>query len=222
MAKDVEQEPDLEGCRAFFDRLRTYANAKVESYRIRFIEDLTARAEEAGLPMGVDFPRFTVLKGIEGSVDFSARRTDINKKTLKSIDPRRIISAILKIKRQLYDRPFDPQAFIDGVYQTYRDILKRERQSPGHSVPMQRFYLEYVLSLQSKSFFQDMDKGKFRGYSVDQFGVDIWRYFQANTGGTSDGHVLQLRPGRNNALWLIDSDGERRQITTIAFQEHRR
>ena len=88
----------------------------------------------------------------------------------------------------------------------------------GHSVAMQQLYLEYVLSLQSRAFFQDMDKGKFRGYSLDQFAVDIWRYFQAGTGGTSNGYAVQLRPGRNRALWLIDSDGERRQITTIAFQ----
>jgi hypothetical protein len=54
---------------------------------------------------------------------------------------------------------------------------------------------------------------------LDQFAVDIWRYFQAGTGGTSKGYALQLRPGRNNSLWLIDSDGEKRQITGISFQK---
>jgi hypothetical protein len=49
--------------------------------------------------------------------------------------------------------------------------------------------------------------------------VDIWRYFQAETGGTSRGHALLLRPGRNNSLWLIDSEGEKRQITGISFQK---
>lgn len=222
MADDVEQEPELNACKEFFDRLQAYADEKVERYRIQFVEDLMTRAAEADLPMEVDFPRFTVLTGIEGSVDFSARCTIINKKTLKSIDPRRIVSAALNLKRQLYDRPFDPHAFIAGLYQTYSDILKREKKAPGHSVPMQQFYLEYVLSLQSKVFFQDMDKGKFRGYTADQFAVDIWRYFQAGIGGTVEGHTLQLRPGRNNALWLIDSDGERRQITAISFQERKK
>jgi len=75
------------------------------------------------------------------------------------------------------------------------------------------------MSLQSKAFFQDMEKGKFRGYSLDQFGVDLWRYFQAGIGGTSEGYALQLRAGRNNAMWLIDSDGQRRQFTAISFQE---
>ncbi len=218
LATDVENEPGLAACKEPFEQLRTYADEQVEQYRIAFIEDVTTRAEEAGIPMEVDFPRFTVLKGIDGHVDFAARRTVINNKTLKSIDPRRIISDVLKVKRKLYDRPFDPQAFIDGLYRTYAALLDREKDALGHPVQIQQFYLDYVLSRQSKAFFQNMEKGKFRGYGLDEFAVDFWRYFQAGTGGTSEGYMLQLRPGRNKALWLIDSDGERRQITGIAFQ----
>ena len=89
----------------------------------------------------------------------------------------------------------------------------------GDPVPIHTFYFEHVIAKQSKAFRQDMDKGKFRGYSANQFAVDLWRYFEAGIGGTSDGHALQVRPGRNNSLWLIDSAGERQQITTISFQE---
>lgn len=220
-AEEVESEEGLNKCKEVFDLLRAYADDQVERYRIQFVEDLTERAQEAGLPIEIDFPRLSVLKGIDGSVDFSARRTLINKKVLKSIDPRRIVSALIRIKRELYDGPFDPQAFIDSIYRTYSDIVKKEKWAPGESVPIQRFYLEHVISLQSKAFFMDMEKGKFRGYSLDQFAVDMWRYFQAGTGGTSEGRALRLRAGRNNALWLIDSDGQRRQITGISFQEHK-
>jgi hypothetical protein len=216
---DIEKEEELGGCVELLARLKSYADEKVERYRLNLIEDLTARAEEAGLPLEIDFPRFSSLKGIEGTIDFAKRSTLINKKAIKSIDPKRIISALLRVKRELYDRPYDAQAFIDGLYQTYSEILKKDGLSPGNPVPIQRFYFELVMSLQSKVFFQDMDKGKFRGYTLDQFAVDIWRYFQAGTGGTSKGYALQLRPGRNNSLWLIDSDGEKRQITGISFQK---
>ena len=218
-AADVENEPGLAACKDRFDQLRAYADERVEQYRIAFIEDVTMRASEADLPLKIDFPRFSVLKGIDGNVDFAARRTVINNKVLKSIDPRRIVSEVLKVKRKLYDRPFDPQAFVDALYQTYTALLSREQYTPGQAVQIQQFYLDYVLSRQSKAFFQNMEKGKFRGYSLDEFAVDLWRYFQAGTGGTSEGYMLQLRPGRNKALWLIDSDGERRQITGLAFQK---
>ena len=219
MAENVKQEKTLTDCKPLFDNLREYAREQVERYRLQFIEDLTGLAEEAGLPIEIDFPRFSVLKGIDGEIAFSKRITTINKKTLKSIDPRRIVTAVLRVKKQLYDRPFDPQEFIDSLYKTYASIIKREKLSLGHTVNIQQFYLEHVISLQNKIFFTNMDKAKFRGYSLDQFGVDIWRYFEAGIGGASNGNMLQLRPGRNYSLWLIDSDGERRQISGISFQE---
>ncbi|WP_339133579.1 MAG: hypothetical protein WGN25_13155 [Candidatus Electrothrix sp. GW3-4] len=219
IAQNVEEEEVLGECKPLFQTLREYAGEQVEKYRFEFIEDLSRLAEEAELPLEIDFPRFTVLKGIEGEIDFSKRTTSINKKVLKSIDPRRIVTAALRWKKQLYDGPFDPQAFVDSLYATYKKINQQEDAAPGHPVGIQQFYLEYVISLQSKAFFINMDKSKFRGYSLEQFGVDLWRYFEAGIGGTSNGMMLQLRPGRNNSLWLIDSDGERRQITGISFQE---
>jgi len=217
-AAAVEDDEDLRGCKEIFARLRTYANEKVERYRLHFIEALKARAQEVGLPLEIDFPHLTSLEGIDSTVDFSKRITTINKKTLKSIDPRRIVSALLKEKRELYDRPFDARSFIDDMHRIYREILKKENLPAGSTVSIQHFYFEYVMSLQSRTFFQDMAKGRFKGYTLDQLAVDIWRYFKAGTGGTSEGYGLKLRPGRNNSLWLIDSDGEKRQITGISFQ----
>ena len=219
IAGDVEDENGLEETSDIFDRLRKYANEQVERYRMEFIEDLTARAQEADLEITIDFPRFSSLKGIAGEIDFASRTTTINSKLLKSIDPRRIVTALLRLKKQLYDRPYDPRTFIDGLYGVYAEFIKKENLAPGTRVPAQHLYLAYVLSMQSKTFFQDMDKGKFRGYSVDQFGVDLWRYFQAGIEGTSTGHVFTMRPGRISALWLIDTDGEKRRITGISFEE---
>ncbi|MCK5507270.1 MAG: hypothetical protein KAI50_01980 [Desulfobacterales bacterium] len=218
-AENVEQEEALIDCKPVFDSLREYAREQVERYRLQFIKDFDRLAEEAGLPVKIDFPRFSVLEGIDGEIIFSKRITIINKKTLKSIDPRRIVTAALRVKKQLYDRPFDPQKFIDGLYETYAKISKMDNISQGNPVPILRFYLEYVISLQSKTFFTNMDKAKFRGYGLEQFGVDIWRYFKAGIGGASNGKKLCLDPGRNYFLWLIDSNGEPRQISGISFLE---
>ncbi len=76
---------------------------QVDNYRVKFKGALLQLAEKAGLPLEVDFPRFSVLKGIEGKLDFSNRSTTINQVTIKSIDPKRIVSTALNIKRKLYD-----------------------------------------------------------------------------------------------------------------------
>ncbi len=218
-AEQVAQEEELVTCKSIFDSLRADAREKVEKYRLEFIADLTRLGEEAGLAIDIDFPRFSILKGIDGEIAFSDRTTTINKKLLKSIDPRRIVAALVRLKKQLYDRPFNPQEYIDSLYVTYVAIMKADNLAVGQPVPIQRFYLEYVISLQSKTFFTNMDKTKFRGYSLEQFGVDVWRCFESGIVGTSNGMMLELSPGRNYSLWLLDATGERKQITTILFKE---
>ena len=144
----------------FLYQLRTYADEQVERYRIQFIEDLTTLANEAKLPIEIDFPRIGVLKGIEGEVDFAQRKTVINKKALKSVDPKRIITALRRVKQQLYDRPYDPQAFIDKLYDAYAEILKKEKREMGHPVAMQQLYLEYVFISSESGIFSGHGQGK--------------------------------------------------------------
>lgn len=219
LSKETKEDNDLKDCAPVFELLKNYANEKVDKYRIQVIEDLEKFCREAQLEIDIDFPRFESLKGIKGEIDFNGRKTTINKKVLKSIDPRRIVTRIGQLKRQLYDKPYDPQKFIDSLYQVYADLLKGEKFSAGHIIPIQKFYLEYVISLQPKTFFTNMDKAKFKGYSLEQFSVDLWRYFDARIGGTSEGYSLQLDPGRSFGLWLIDSQGEDRRYTGICFQK---
>lgn len=218
-ATEVVQEEALAECAPILESLRADAREKVEKYRLEFIEDLTRLGNDAGLAIDIDFPRFSILKGIDGEIAFSERTTTINKKVLKSIDPRRIVAALVRLKKQLYDRPFNPQEYIDGLYETYVGICKADNLTVGQPVPIQRFYLQHVISLQSKTFFTNMDKAKFRGYSLEQFSVDLWRYVESGIGGTSDGKLLDLNPGRNFSLWLLDGVGERRQISSISFKE---
>ena len=217
-AGEIETEPGWEDAKEVFDQLRIDATQKVERYQLRFLEDFTKLVQEAGLPLENDFPRLRLLKGIELEVVFAEKHTILNGKPLKTVDPARLMRAVVALQRHLYDRPFDPQGFIDGLYTVYQKVNQASGSGDGAVAPMQTLYVEYTLSLQSRSFFQDMAKGKFRGYDADQFAVDFWRYFSSEVSTTSEGYVLRLSPGRNNALWLIDASGERRRISGLSFQ----
>ncbi len=219
MAENVTQDIALAACKPLFDDLRENAREKVERYRVELIADLLNFGKEAHLDINVDFPRFSILKGIDGEIAFAGRTTTINKKVIKSIDPRRIVTALGRLKKQLYDRPFEPSKYVDSLYETYAGICKTDNLSSGSPVPIQRFYLKYVIALQSKVFFTNMEKGKFRGYSLDQFSVDLWRCFESGITTTSRGMNFKLTSGRNFCLWLLDSTGQRKQISSISFQE---
>ena len=217
-ASEVEAEPGWEDVREIFALLRADATQKVERYQVQFLADFTRLVEDAGLPLENDFPRLRLLKGMELEVSFTDKQTLLNGKPLKTVDPARLIRAVLALKRHLYDRPFDPQGFIDGLCAVYQKVNRAAGRGAGDPAPIQTMYVEYTLSLQSRGFFQDMARGKFREYDADQFAVDFWRYFTSEVSVTSGGYVLQLSPGRNNALWLIDVGGEKRRITGLSFQ----
>lgn len=60
-AQNVEDEEALNECRPLFQTLREYTSEQVEKYRFAFIEDLSRLAEEAELPIEIDFPRFMCI-----------------------------------------------------------------------------------------------------------------------------------------------------------------
>jgi hypothetical protein len=216
-ASDVLEDSNFKVCDPIFNELRKFAETQVDNYLVKFKDALLQLAQEVGLPLEVNFPKFSVLKGIEGELNFATRSTTINQITIKSMDPRRIISIAMKLKRNLYDTPFEPQTFIDSLLQCYKEVLKKERLGMGEAAPIHQLYTEYVWSLQSKVFFQNMDKGKFKGYSIEQFAVDLWRFFKSNVPTAEGGFRIKLTAGRGRSFWLIDHDGERRHITTASF-----
>ena len=220
LAEDILEDSQFELCGSIFSQLRKFAEAEVDNYRIKFKDTLLKLAQEADLPLELDLPRFSMVKGIDGTMDFSNRRTVINQITLKSVDPKRIISTAIQLKRKLYDSVFEPQKFIDTLLQCYQEILKEEGRGMGDAVPIHQLYNDYVWSLQSKSFFQNMDKGKFRGYSIEQFAVDLWRFFKSDVRAAEGGYRIRLNSGRIKSFLLIDHDGERRQITHALFAKN--
>ena len=219
-AGDILEDSNLKSCCSIFNQMQKLAEAQVDNYRIKFKDTLLWLAQEAGLPLEVDFPRFSVLKGINGTLDFSTRSTVINQIVIKSMDPKRIISAALKLKRKLYDIPFEPQVFINSLLLCYKEILKKEERGMGDVVPIYQLYTNYVWSLQSKVFFQNMDKRKFKGYSIEQFAVDLWRFFESAIPSAEGGYRIRLNSGRVKSLWLIDQAGEKRQITHALFAKN--
>lgn len=216
-AIDVMEDANFHGCDSIFGQLQKVAETQVDNYRVKIKSTLLQLAEEAELPLEVDLPRFSALKGIEGKLDFANRSTAINQITLKSMDPKRIIATLTALKRKLYDTLFEPQKFIDSLLQCYKEILKETSGGMGDVVPIHQLYQDYVWSLQSKSFFQNMDKNKFKGYSIEQFAVDLWRFFESNVSLAEGGYCIRLNSGRGKSFWLIDQDGEKRQITHALF-----
>ena len=64
----------------------------------------------------------------------------------KTVDPQRLVRAVLALKRRLYDRPFEPQGFIDGLCAVYQKVNDAADRRDGDPAPIQTMYLAYTLS----------------------------------------------------------------------------
>ena len=217
-ARDARAEPGLGDAGALLDQLKAHAEEQINDYRLQFVSELGELAAAAGLGLTIDFPRLKGRPGIAGLIDFDERKVKINDKTVKSVDPKKIVTALARLDKRLHGRAFDAQAFIDGLYATWR-ILNTRAGGGDQPVPIRRFYREHVLGRQSSRFFGDMDKRRFKGYPLDEFSVDLWRFYSSDVRATSGGWRLALRPGRGQSLSLLDAAGEARNITSISFQQ---
>jgi hypothetical protein len=219
MAAEVEAETGYEGIREVFERLREDTARKVDHYRVQFLEDFSRLVEEAELPLDNRFPRLTLLKGMELEIQFKEKQAVLNGKVLKTVDPQRIMRAVLQLKRHLYDRPFQPQEFIDRLYAACDRVVATEGGGMGSGVSLPLVYREYTWSIQAQSFFQNMAKGRFREYDADQFAVDFWRYFSSDVSSTSEGRVPRLSTGRSAGMWVVDQLGEKRRYSLLSFHD---
>lgn len=219
MAADVEAEAGYEGIREVFERLREDTAHKVDRYRVQFLEDFTRLVQEADLPLENNFPRLTLHKGMELEIKFNEKQAVLNGKVLKTVDPQRIMRAVLQLKRHLYDRSFNPQDFLDRLYAACKQVVKTEGGSVAGGVSLPLVYREYTWSIQVQSFFQNMAKGRFREYDADQFAVDFWRYFSSDVTSTSEGYVPRLSTGRGAGMWVVDQLGEKRRYSLLSFHD---
>lgn len=218
-ATEVEDEPGYEDIQKVFERLREDTARKVDRYRAQFLGDFTRLVQEAELPLENSFPRLTLLKGMDLEIKFNEKQAVLNGKVLKTVDPQRIMRAVLQLKRHLYDRPFNPQDFIDRLYTACERVVKAEGGQVGGGASLPAVYREYTWSIQAQSFFQSMAKGRFREYDADQFAVDFWRYFTSDVVSTSEGYIPRLSTGRGAGMWVVDQLGEKRRYSSLSFHD---
>src|SRR3990167_9717478 len=67
-ANEVLEDSNFKSCESLFNQLRKFAEIQVDNYMLKFKGTLLQLAEEVSLPLVIDFPRFSVLKGIEGQL----------------------------------------------------------------------------------------------------------------------------------------------------------
>ncbi|MHA1794755.1 MAG: hypothetical protein ACTSUK_01480 [Promethearchaeota archaeon] len=154
------------------------------------------------------FPNFNIKKILKIQIDLSKMQAKIGTKYCSQIVREISVKVVaLKIKEEahrLFNRPFDPQKFLEILYHAYLLALTEENKAFGNGVSMFTIHKFVFLLKQRESFFK---KGKpFESYLVDQFAVDLGKLLESGKFKTLDGYSLKLHPVRDykRALFVID------------------
>jgi len=212
----------VDGSKARISRLK-------EQFRHEFGRKLQALLDTKGFKLENRYPNLRVgLYTI--NIDFLKGTATIlfGHEALKgkiSLSPGDIAEALERIEKGL-NRSFEPQRFVDLVFEAYRRVCRIRDLPLGERVPIMEVLQQFVLLSQPQAFKVNPAKEHFRGYGRVNFGYDLYRLRKSGV-KTSGDRVLGLVTAtfdatkkRENFLWVPDDErGNGTTYSLLYFRE---
>jgi hypothetical protein len=200
-----------------------------EEARYSFGKELAKLLEKEGMTLLGRYPRLSVGPyGIE--VDFERGRARIlfGHDPIKDnlpLSPQRIVKELIALRKSMESR-WDPQKFIDRLFEAYLTVLKLKGRNLGERVPIMEVLQHLVFLLQGPNFKSDPRRENFRGFGRAQLAMMI---YQARSSGVlaRKRYALQLTTAtfdatrrRENFLWIPDNmRGEGSTYAFLSFKD---
>jgi|GEM_PF-523570 len=179
-ASEIDQvvEELLSFAKEFYERLQT----QIQRERGRMVTEIALRIKEemgftpeGNLPIIYAGPyalEFTFLKKPSCTIYLGPKKEKI---AVIEAEKDKVIAKIKEIHASLYPEPFDEQAFLKSLFESYKMVLARLGKSDGDKVPVVALLAEFAFNQQKKSFLCDPKKELFTTYSRAHFAVALSR-----------------------------------------------
>ena len=157
-----------------------------EGYRINYFVEVRIDEQKRQARIGTRFH----MKRLTGDISVEA-----------------VAEAVRAELKRLFERPFDPDAFLYDLFHAYQLALVMKGQSPhiGEVVPIFTVHKFVVFLSQKNRVFQSGDASAFQPYLPDEFAVDIGKLLESEK-TELQGYRLHLHPIRNpkEALFIVN------------------
>ncbi len=172
------------------------------------------------------FPEYRINNVLDLRLDERKNRAIINtsfcRETVNEISVPTVAEKVREQLRRLFDRPFDPQAFLDQLYKAYRLALVQEGKPSGEVVNIFTAHKFAVCLRQSAKVFTDASARHFQPYLPDEFAIDLGKLLQSGITQTPQGYQLKLHPVRNpkEALFVVNfATGRGQNYGLVSFHQ---
>jgi hypothetical protein len=166
-----------------------------ENYKdmMRRYESLLQQAcQQRDYNLDGEFDSFTVDGLISIKLDKEKNQATINGKKITNLSVSLISEAIVKAYKQIWQRNFEPSAFLNKLSTVYLTICEKKIVSLGEYVSLQDIY-QYLKSEDNK-------------YTLDFFTADLSCLIESGIPGDENGNKLAMAPIRDSrkAVYIYD------------------
>lgn len=196
-----------------FATIRQQALEEAETQQRRFPGLVEQESKRLGLPLDAELSRhpkycfrgsFLQVEILEAK---GLARLSNNEGRLAEL-PADVVAMLLAIQaedRRIFGRTFDGKAFIKKLYGCYREILRKEKQPAGKSIPIRKI----------TSRFGKNEKG----FRTDEFIADLSRLLEQGPTEIA-GHALDLQQTKDtNQGMLLHGSAGRGYVGFISFRK---
>jgi len=215
LVQKVEDDRLKEALKDYLNELREKIKVRKEEVRFSLAKEIENVLRSRGIyvaPQGSNIrigPYLLQLDFMKGRASLYLGYEKVRENIRLNLEE--IVKQIEKIERELKGG-FEPQKFVDIVFEAYKRILRIKGEKMEAKIPVIDVLREYVFLSQPSSFVRDPKKENFRGYGRAFFGYHL--YLLRKSGKKARGRfklclvtsTFDRTRRRENFIWVPDNE----------------
>ncbi len=140
-------------------------------------------------------------------------RTFARSKRIKSTDPTKIAHELKTEVTRLFERPFEPRAFLNSLFIAYQKLYTESKKT----ILLKDVHRIFWLEKQKDDFFESSEPRKMVLYPLDEFSVDLGRLMESRFQSLENGYVCRISLG-SGGVNIYGKDGNFNSYKFIEFK----
>ena len=174
----------------------------------RYESELRRVCKQHGYEVEGEFLTFTVDGLVKVNLDKEQNTASVNGKRVTSLSLPVVMERIAGERKRLWERPFDPSAFLKRLHVAYLVVCQRKVVTEGEYVYVRDIYQE-LKTTDAK-------------YTFELFAADLSRLIESGVTSDNDGNELELAPIRDARLAVYVYDCSARSGRYLGLIRFRR
>jgi hypothetical protein len=203
-----------------YEQLKKAFDTQVGRLRIDFDKKFLEACERNQLHgvKGNSMDGFRIMGIIAVKVNFAKSLSEVGtfvvSKKINTLSVEKVIAKIREEMNRLFDRPFEPEKFLQTLHDAYEAI----RRGLSANALLKDVYRQIWFGKQNQEFIETANPTKMIAYSLDQFSVDLGRLFEAKVRRLANGLecIISLGAGGIN---IYGKDGNFNSYKFIEFRK---